>query len=128
VDLNQVTVPATDVDASVEFYKRLGLVQIVSAPGYARFSCPDGDATFSVHGVAEAPTGEQVVVYFECQDLDGTVDALKQRGVSFEAGPVDQPWLWREAYLKDPCGNVVCLYHAGENRKDPPWRLSDASR
>jgi hypothetical protein len=45
--LNQVTVPSTDVVKSIEFYKRLGLIQIVdSPPKYARFVCPDGDAPF----------------------------------------------------------------------------------
>ena len=30
-------------------------------------------------------------------------------------------------YLQDPDGNPLCLYHAGENRLNPPWRLqSDA--
>ena len=38
--------------------------------------------------------------------------------------PTDQPWLWREAYLNDPDGNPLCLYHAGENRLNPPWRLT----
>ena len=32
-------------------------------------------------------------------------------------------WLWREARLVDPSGNVICLYHAGENRLNPPWRV-----
>jgi hydroxymethylpyrimidine/phosphomethylpyrimidine kinase len=34
-----------------------------------------------------------------------------------------QSWLWREAWLRDPAGNAVCLYHAGANRRFPPWRL-----
>jgi catechol 2,3-dioxygenase-like lactoylglutathione lyase family enzyme len=49
MNLNQVTVPALDVAASVAFYRRLGLIQIVDAPHYARFECADGDSTFSVH-------------------------------------------------------------------------------
>jgi hydroxymethylpyrimidine/phosphomethylpyrimidine kinase len=36
---------------------------------------------------------------------------------------VDQRWLWREAWLKDPAGNEICIYHAGENRRLPPWRI-----
>jgi hypothetical protein len=27
--------------------------------------------------------------------------------------------------LKDPAGNQIILYHGGENRKYPPWRLKD---
>lgn len=122
--LNQVTVSSTDVPRSIEFYKRLGLIQIVdSPPKYARFVCPDGDATFSVHHVDELSTGARPVVYFECENLDVVVEELKARGIEFDSAPEDQPWLWREAYLRDPDGNLICLYFAGENRLDPPWRI-----
>lgn len=122
--LNQVTVPSTDVARSVEFYERLGLIQIVeSLPRYARFVCPYGDATFSVHRVDIVAPGERPVVYFECDALDQTVAKLERQGIEFDSRPVDQPWLWREAYLRDPDGNLICLYFAGENRLNPPWRL-----
>jgi predicted enzyme related to lactoylglutathione lyase len=62
-------------------------------------------------------------VYFECDDLDDRVSALKAQGLSFDQEPTDQPWLWREAYLRDPDDNVLCLYRAGDCRKNPPWRL-----
>lgn len=122
--LNQVTVPSTDVARSVEFYKRLGLIQIVaSLPSYARFVCPDGDSTFSIHRVDRVADSSSIVVYFECDDLDERVARLKQAGIKFESGPVDQSWLWREAHLRDPDGNLICLYYSGENRLNPPWRL-----
>lgn len=61
-------------------------------------------------------------------DVDQTVDWLKQEGFVFVCDPVDQPYLWREAIVLDPDGHHVFIYHAGENRLDPPWRLgSDAS-
>ena len=124
MNLNQVTVPSTDVARAVEFYKRLGLIQIVeSLPKYARFVCPDGDTTFSIHVTEHAAGTPGVVVYFECDDLDERVAQLKQTGIDFESDPVDQPWLWREAYLRDPDGNLICLYFAGEDRLNPPWRL-----
>ncbi|MFY9572979.1 MAG: VOC family protein [Blastocatellia bacterium] len=123
--LNQVTVPSMDVGRSIGFYKRLGLIHIVeSLPTYARFVCPDGDATFSIHRADNISAGDRPVVYFECDDLDQTVEKLKQLGLEFDSEPTDQPWLWREAYLRDPDGNVICLYFAGENRLNPPWRLN----
>ena len=45
--MNQVTVPATDIAASIAFYQALGLRLIVRSEHYARFECPDvagGDA------------------------------------------------------------------------------------
>lgn len=123
--LNQVTVTSTDVARSVAFYAGLGLLPIVhSDERYARFACPDGGSTFSVHlGPAPPPGGTGTVVYFETPELDEVVARLKARGYAFDAEPVDQPWLWREAYLRDPDGNVICLFWAGENRLNPPWRL-----
>jgi predicted enzyme related to lactoylglutathione lyase len=123
VNLNQVTVASTDVSRSIAFYKTLGLRLIVeSLPKYARFECPGGDSSFSVHLADRAPPSA-TILYFECDDLDGTVAALQQRGVTFTSPPTDQPWLWREARLQDPDGNPICLYHAGANRRHPPWRL-----
>lgn len=124
MNLNQVTLPATDVERSAAFYRDLGFTQIVSSlPSYARFECADGGATFSLHQVAAVAPDSGVVVYFECQDVDATFQELSRRGIRFDSAPVDQSWLWREAYLRDPDGNVLCLYHAGTNRRHPPWRL-----
>jgi catechol 2,3-dioxygenase-like lactoylglutathione lyase family enzyme len=124
--LNQVTVPSTDVEASVRFYTLLGLIQIVASDHYARFVCPDGDATFSVHEVNDARVGEGTVVYFECDDLDTKIQELIEADLVVASEPTDQRWLWREARLQDPDGNEICLYHAGENRLNPPWRLTSS--
>lgn len=126
MNLNQVTLPATDLDLSVAFFRRMGFRQIVGDnPDYARFECPEGDATLSLHRVAERPQPGGVVVYFESDDLDATVARLQARGLQFRQLPQDQRWLWREAYLEDPTGNTLCLFHAGKNRKNPPWRLQE---
>jgi len=37
--------------------------------------------------------------------------------------PNEKSYLWREAILKDPSGNKIKLYWAGENRLNPPWRV-----
>ncbi|MBK7706744.1 MAG: VOC family protein [Acidobacteria bacterium] len=124
MNLNQVTVFSANTAALVEFYKKLGLRLIVdSLPRYARLECPDGNSTLSVHSTCVAETESNIVLYFECDDLDAKVDELKQEGLEFEEEPKDQTWLWREAYLRDPSNNRICLYHAGENRKNPPWKI-----
>lgn len=126
--LNQVTVPITDLARSIEFYRGLGLLLIVrdESAGYARFLLPDGGSTFSVH-LADAPIApSQVVIYFECDDLDARYARLSIAGYRFTSPPTDQTWLWREAMLVDPDGQQICLFHAGVNRTDPPWRLAEA--
>jgi catechol 2,3-dioxygenase-like lactoylglutathione lyase family enzyme len=124
--LNQVTVPALDVERSIAFYKALGLRLIVQSPHYARFELPDGESTFSIH-LASDPgrAAEGSGIYFECDDLDARVAALKAKGIVFDSDPTDQSWLWREAWLTDPAGVKLCLYKAGEARRYPPWRLKD---
>jgi len=123
MNLNQVTVPALDITASVAFYERLGLELIVLSPHYARFVCPQGGASFSVHLVPHLAAPSPTVVYFETSPLDEKVNDLKRNGLSFSQEPRNEPWLWREARIVDPAGNVVCLYWAGENRLNPPWRI-----
>ncbi|HEX8645199.1 MAG TPA: VOC family protein [Allosphingosinicella sp.] len=119
--LNQVTVGTTDYAASLDFYLELGLKLIVAAPPrYARFETPSGE-TFSIHEVEEV-SGE-TMVYFEVDDVDAFVAALRLPVIE---GPVDQSWLWREARLIDPSGNRICIYHAGDNRRFPPWRVGGA--
>lgn len=120
--LNQVTVGSTNYAASVDFYKALGLQQIVDSPsnGYARFEVPNG-ATFSIHESKDI--GTSTVVYFESKRLDAWVSELVSEGFAFEQMPQDESWGWREARLLDPSGNIVCLYSAGENRRYPEWRI-----
>jgi hydroxymethylpyrimidine/phosphomethylpyrimidine kinase len=123
--LNQVTVTGKDYDKMVDFYRRLGLKQIVDSPenDYARFEA--GAATFSIQCDPDAEIGETVAVYFECDDLDERVERLARSGIPFEHGPRNQPWDWREARLRDPSGNTIFIYKAGEARRYPPWRMEE---
>jgi catechol 2,3-dioxygenase-like lactoylglutathione lyase family enzyme len=101
--LNQVTVTLPDLEAGWNFYCRLGLKPVVDArPLYARFLCPEGDSTFSLQQGESGGGG--TTVYFECEDLDGTVSMLTEAGLHFVSGPEDKScyggrrnWLTRAA-------------------------------
>ena len=124
MDLNQITVPSVELARAIPFYKTLGLKLIVeSLPYYARFQCPNGNSTFSIHYTEKLPKGEGVYVYFECENLDEKVKHLKENGIEFEQEPTDQKWLWREARLKDLDGNQLILFYGGSNRCNPPWKI-----
>tara|TARA_R110002126_G_scaffold90404_1_gene215485 strand:+ start:4991 stop:5377 length:387 start_codon:yes stop_codon:yes gene_type:complete len=126
MNLNQITVPSLDLTKSIPFYEKLGLKLIVKAlPPYARFECPNGNSTFSIHQTEKLPQGDGIYVYFECENLDEQVEQLKQNGIQFDLEPTDQSWLWREARLKDVDGNQLILFYGGENRVNPPWRIED---
>lgn len=124
MNLNQVTIYCEKTNETVEFFQKLGLSIIVdSLPRYARLECPDGESTLSIQHDENAVTSNNIVLYFECENLDAAVDDLRSKGLSFVEDPTDRPWLWRQAYLKDPNGNKICLFNAGDNRKNPPWRV-----
>ena len=123
--LNQVTVTGTNYERSVDFYRRIGLSQIIDSPetGYARFETAGG-VTFSVQIDPDEKIIATTAIYLECDDLDQRVEALARSGIAFEHGPRNQPWMWREARLRDPDGNIIFFYKAGENRRFPPWRVN----
>lgn len=125
--LNQVTLGARDMAASVTFYQNLGLRLIVdSAPRYVRFEFPKSSdaepATLSLHEVGDAwqPPSDWPLIYFEVDDLDAFI---KDKDVTPINPPKSQSYLWREADIFDPSGNKIRLYTAGENRRFPPWRV-----
>lgn len=122
--LNHLTLPAGDVGASLAFYRALGFRLIVdAAPRYVRLEAPEGDETLSIEQPEGALTGGGPVIFLECEELDTTVARLEAAGIAFDSPPTGRPWLWREARLRDPAGNALCLYSAGENRRFPPWRV-----
>jgi len=123
MNLNQITILVRDVEKSIEFYEQLGLQLIVkSLPTYARFVCPMGEATFSLHQ-SDQQNNNNTWIYFEVDNLDAKVNELLALGFEFEELPNEKPWLWREARLKDFDNNQLILYYAGVNRKNPPWRI-----
>lgn len=114
--------------ASVSFYQQLGLSLIVdSAPRYVRFEFPttkDGSqpATLSLHSVADEwqAGADWPLIYVEVDDVE---TFLKACGISPLAPPETKSYLWTEADILDPTGNRIRVYHAGENRRFPPWRV-----
>lgn len=125
MNLNQITLPVKDMTQATDFYRRLGFLQIVDTPHYARFESQDGDATFSL-ALNTSEQSNTAVIYFEHEALDELVEDLKGRGFVFAQEPEDMSWLWREAVLYDPSHNKIKLYWAGENRLHPPWRVERA--
>ena len=123
MELNQITLPVDNMEKAVSFYLALGFTQIVDTPHYARFSCPVGNTTFSL-SLEDEKVSNGSVIYFEHEELDLLYDTLVQQGIEFEQAPTLERYLWKEAILRDPSGNKIKLYWAGENRLNPPWRVN----
>jgi catechol 2,3-dioxygenase-like lactoylglutathione lyase family enzyme len=124
MQLNQVTVAITDIERSIIFYEKLGLKLIVKDDHYARFIAPGNEATFSIHKTDSFHPSE-TIIYFETDEIDEKIEELRAAGIVIEEEPVMQSWLWYESYINDPDGNSICIYHAGENRLNPPWRIKE---
>ena len=141
--LNQVLVLSQDVERAVAFYEALGLKRLaVNFPCDARLLCPgeaegaDGakaGATLAIEHTAQMPVRPNATIYFECADIDRTVERLCASGILFDSGPLDEPWRWREARLRDPDGNPIVLYTVVGSRKaepglDPAWHLRESDK
>lgn len=122
MNLNQITLPVSDMPKATTFYRTMGFLQIVDTPHYARFESIEGEATFSL-SLDDEDTTHRTTIYFESKKLDDLVQELEAKGIEFTQQPTDQRHLWREAILFDPSGNKIKLYWAGENRLNPPWRV-----
>lgn len=122
MNLNQVTLTASNINRTKTFYLTLGFELIVDTPHYLRFACPQGGATFSFRLDDKVQTS--TTIYFEHENLDDWVDILLTKEIKFLELPNDKAYLWREAILEDPSGNIIKLYWAGENRLNPPWRVN----
>jgi len=136
--LNQVLILSQDVERAVVFYEALGLERLaVNYPCDARLLCPDNadgersGMTLAIEHTAQMPVRPNATIYFECADIDRTVARLRARGIVFDSGPLDEPWRWREARLRDPDGNPIVLYAVDGTRKaepglDPTWHLRES--
>ena len=107
--------------ACFRFYRDVMQFEVVwgdETSRYADFRAGDG-ALLAVNDrevmevVGEASADERpdsAVLIFEVDDLERSVQTLKERGISFVTEIQDRPsWGVRTAYLRDPAGNLLEL-------------------
>jgi catechol 2,3-dioxygenase-like lactoylglutathione lyase family enzyme len=120
VRLNHLLLWSGDVARALAFYEgMLGFVRIEAGDGYARLRAPDGEATLGLHAARDdqrPPWNDGIGLYLEVDDVDAVCRRLAERGVTFDQSPEDMGWGWRHAYLRDPDGHRLSIYHAGEKR------------
>jgi catechol 2,3-dioxygenase-like lactoylglutathione lyase family enzyme len=117
--------PAQDLDRARAFYRdKLGLEPAEEREGGLRYLC--GPTEFHVFRSSGAASGESTQMGFEVEDLDATVAALRERGVTFEVYDVPG-FTWegdvltvpgnypskgpgeRGAFFRDSEGNLIGL-------------------
>ncbi len=112
------TIPVTDLDRSLQFYRDvLGLQVLDENPAAIRLGAGAG-TQISIFRRPPVERGH-TMAHFEVADIEQTVADLRSRGVTFEeyaSGPIATtngianyaPGL-RGAWFKDPDGNVLGL-------------------
>ena len=113
-DIGQIGVAVSDLERAVAFYRdALGMKHLFSAPpGLAFFAAGDIRLMLSC---PEKPDSERFtsVLYFKAENIEAACEALRARGVVFEAEPhrvakMPDHELWM-AFFRDPDRNLLGL-------------------
>jgi lactoylglutathione lyase len=101
-----------DMDESVGFYRDvLGLnLRTRMGEDWAEFDV--GGTTVALHGTREghAPPQEGATVVFEVDDLEGSMNALRAKDVSFDGEVAEVPGYGRFVSFRDPDGNLLQIF------------------
>jgi len=125
VDFNHAMLYTGNVAASLKFYVDLLGFKVVEIfewekrPVYARLKASRGTGTLALHlpePGAKVPTSDGVRLYFEVPQLEKFCQKLSDAGVVIRKPPKLMPWGWMHAYLDDPDGHEISVYHAGAKR------------
>lgn len=102
VSLAGLTLHVSDVDRSLEFYRKLpGAVVMFHMPGrFALLRFGQGRLGLL------ADQKRKFHVELEVPDLDAGVADLKQLGLEVD-GPTQRPWGQRDAHVQDPDGDLL---------------------
>lgn len=113
------TIAVSDIAAGKAFYgDKLGLKQIDENPGGVTYECGAGSRVF-VYQSGTAGTNQATCATWNVDDVEGTVNELKAKGISFEH--YDMPGatlqgdihVWegdmamKTVWFKDPDGNIL---------------------
>ncbi|HSX23665.1 MAG TPA: VOC family protein [Candidatus Saccharimonadales bacterium] len=112
------TIAVKDLEAAKKFYgDKLGLKQVESEdPGGVMYA--SGASKVLVYESSYAGTNQATTASWHVDDLEGTVNELKGKGITFEQ--YDFPGVTRDgdihvmgnikaAWFKDPDGNILAL-------------------
>jgi catechol 2,3-dioxygenase-like lactoylglutathione lyase family enzyme len=123
----QPMLPVKDLKKAEKFYEEvLGLKRLHEEPDTA-VTYQSGNATLNVYRSEFAGTNKGTAALWEVADVEGTVQQLKARGVTFEHydnmpgltrdGDIHRAGDFRVAWWKDPSGNILSIQNrtSGKN-------------
>jgi catechol 2,3-dioxygenase-like lactoylglutathione lyase family enzyme len=112
------TIAVRDMKRASDFYE--GKLGFTRGPGEEQqvINYVSGSSTFLVYVSQFAGTNQATAITWAVDDVDGTVQVLKDKGVAFEHydfagithdGDVHVMGKRRNAWLKDPDGNILSV-------------------
>jgi catechol 2,3-dioxygenase-like lactoylglutathione lyase family enzyme len=94
-----------DPEADRAFFAEvLGLRHVDAGGGWLIYALPPAEAAF--HPAEESASHE---MYFMCDDVEATIEELREKGVEFTSGISEERW-GRLTRLRLPSGGEVGLY------------------
>ncbi len=112
--MSRVILRPRDPDRTVAFYRdTLGLAVYREFPGGTVFFL--GNGLLEVSGRGETGPGDDVVLWLQVRDIEGTARELADRGVAVEREPKQEPWGLFEMWLRDPDGLRIVVVEVPED-------------
>jgi catechol 2,3-dioxygenase-like lactoylglutathione lyase family enzyme len=114
---------ANDIDAARQFYGETLGVDVVEANGMLTLQLGGGQRVLIYPKPDHVPAA-YTALNFEVDDIDASVDALVERGITFERYGADsgqdergiaRGWGPPIAWFKDPAGNILSVIQAGDD-------------
>ena len=107
-----VSVNVTDQDKAIDFFvNKLGFEKTTDVPfgegeRWIEVKAPDGQTTINLYKASESGAGQGRFssLSFYSDDVRGTVEDMRSKGVEITEDPNEQPW-GVQAQFKDPDGN-----------------------
>jgi lactoylglutathione lyase len=110
--IGQLHVTVSDIGRSVAFYRDVLGLALRSRAGedWAEFDV--AGTTVALHGTREghAPPQGGATVVFEVDDLEGEMNALRGKNVTFDGEVAEVPGYGRFVSFRDPDGNILQIF------------------
>ena len=101
-------VAADRIDAAKAFYGDALGMTVVMDMGWILTFASDGSAAPQISVATEGGSGTPVPdISIEVDDLAEVHQRMQAAGLSFEYGPVTEPWGVRRFYVRDPFGRLI---------------------
>ncbi|MBS4218254.1 VOC family protein [Bacillus sp. FJAT-49711] len=109
ISLNLIVLKSNNLEASVSFYKELGLKfkKEQHGKGPEHYACELDHLVFEIYPSTEKQI-EKIRIGFAVEKLENMIEALRSKGKKITTEPKMSPW-GKRAVVIDPDGNSVEL-------------------